>query len=105
MNQMYRSRTQSEAEASCAQTPRNKLLAGSLADLLEARMYAVSAEEVARMATRYGVDVGRLESVARFVNMPSVKEGSVVRTVSNNGNENITMLVCAFGHSCGRRYA
>jgi len=69
------------------------LLAGSLADLLEARKHAMSAEEVTRIAALYGIDVGKLESVARYVNVPSVKDGSTTRTVSDNGDENISMLV------------
>jgi hypothetical protein len=43
----------------------------ALSELLEARKSVNSREDIARLAGEYGIDVERLESVARFVSSPS----------------------------------
>ena len=54
--------------------PRNHLLVSSLVALLEERH---SSNSAAQLAEKYAMDVGRLESLARSVNVPRVREGGV----------------------------
>jgi hypothetical protein len=49
----------------------------ALSELLEARKSVNSRGDVARLAGEYGIDVERLESVARFVSSPGL-EGEMV---------------------------
>ncbi|THH09483.1 hypothetical protein EW146_g8673, partial [Bondarzewia mesenterica] len=90
VNRAYRSRVESETAASSSRVPHNRLLVDSLTDLLEERKLVTTQGELEELARRYGIDVDKLESLARFVNTPSVKEGSVVRVIEDNGDELIT---------------
>ncbi|ETW85520.1 hypothetical protein HETIRDRAFT_470555 [Heterobasidion irregulare TC 32-1] len=92
VNQAFRSRAQSETEAALTRMPKNRLLAASLADLLEERRFVTTRGELEELAGKYGVDVEKLESVARFVNSPSVDEKDIVRVVESNGDEVVTMM-------------
>ncbi|GBE80729.1 predicted protein [Sparassis crispa] len=89
---VLQTRLQSEAEARSSHPTHNRLLAASLQELLEERKSVTTQAELEKLAKRYNVDVAKLESVAQFVNSPSVLPGSVVRTVSDDGEERITML-------------
>lgn len=57
--------------------PRNHLLVSSLVALLEERQNVVGGGAAAQLAEKYAMDVGRLESLARSVNAPRVREGGV----------------------------
>lgn len=69
------------------------MLAGTLYELLEERKLVRTREELEKLASRYEIDVGKLESVARFVNSPSVDEGSVRKEVDRDGVEQVKMKV------------
>ncbi|KZT28541.1 hypothetical protein NEOLEDRAFT_1086956 [Neolentinus lepideus HHB14362 ss-1] len=73
INRGFRSRQQSEAEAA-SHPVRNHLLAPALSDLLDDRKRVTSIQELQSLATRYGVDVDKLERLARYVNSPSADE-------------------------------
>ena len=73
---------------------RNRLNAATLSTLLDDRKFATSRSDLDRLAARYTVDVSILERLAGFVNSPSIGEGTVVRTVSDDGQEKVTMQVC-----------
>ena len=90
---MYRSRLQSEVEASPAHHTRNRILAASLSELLESRKTVKSQEELRALAERYDVDVAKLTELARFINTPSIDEGTIVRSVNQDGEETLTMTV------------
>lgn len=73
------------------------MLAGTLHELLEERKSVTTRDELEKLALRYEIDVDKLESVARFVNSPSVDEGSVRREVDRDGVEQVKMKVsCAW---------
>lgn len=65
----------------------------ALSDLLDERKHVTTRKELESLAERYGIDVEKLESVARFVNTPTVEDGSVRRVTDEDGNEKVTMLV------------
>ncbi|KIJ17365.1 hypothetical protein PAXINDRAFT_73792 [Paxillus involutus ATCC 200175] len=88
---MYRSRMQSEAEASSTQSTRNRLLASSLSELLEARKSMTNPAELETLAKRYKIDVEKLQELCRVVNTPSIDENTVVRTTAKDGEEILTM--------------
>lgn len=69
------------------------MLAMTLSDLLDERKHVATRKELMSLAERYGIDVEKLESVARFVNTPTVEDGSVRTVTDSDGNEKVTMLV------------
>ncbi|OJA14003.1 hypothetical protein AZE42_07007 [Rhizopogon vesiculosus] len=89
---MYRSRIQSEVEASPSHSTRNRLLAASLSELLESRKTIKSQAELQALAERYGIDVTKLTELARFINTPSIDGGTIVKTVNQDGEETLTMM-------------
>lgn len=92
---MYRSRVQAEAEAEAASggSAQNRLLAASLAELLEARKTVADRTGLEALAKRYHMDVAKLERLGRVVNTPSIDENTVVRTTDKHGEESVTMVV------------
>lgn len=90
-NNFFRTREHSEHEVFKLQLPRNHLHSIALSNLLDERKSATSQSELQRLADRYGVDVWKLENLARFVSSPSVRGGRAVRTVTKDGEESITM--------------
>ncbi|KAG0705154.1 hypothetical protein DFH29DRAFT_907784 [Suillus ampliporus] len=91
VQQMYRSRLQSEVEASPSHSTRNRLLAASLSDLLESRKTVKSQAELQALAERYHIDVTKLTELARFINTPSIDESTIVRSSNQDGEETLTM--------------
>ncbi|KAF8559528.1 hypothetical protein OG21DRAFT_1480297 [Imleria badia] len=89
---MYRSRIRSEAEASGLQTTKDRLLASSLTELLEARKSITGSAELEALAKQYHIDVAKLEQISRVVNTPSIDESTVVRTMGKHGEESVTMM-------------
>ncbi|KAI9457803.1 hypothetical protein BJY52DRAFT_1271413 [Lactarius psammicola] len=87
--ELFQSRARSEDEAASMRIPRNHLLVSSLVALLEERQNVMSgggddaktrddnAAALRQLAEKYGMDVERLESLARSVNVPRVREGGV----------------------------
>jgi len=62
---------------------------------MDDRKFARSKEDLEQIARRYNVDVDVLEHLVRYVNTPSIGEGTVVRKVNvQDGQESITMKVC-----------
>ena len=91
---MYRSRRRSEAEASSPpESIQNRLLVASLTELLDARKSVTSSAELEALAKRYHVDVAKVQQLSRVVNTPSIDERTVVRTTDKHGEESLTMMV------------
>ncbi|KAG6866102.1 hypothetical protein C0991_008854 [Blastosporella zonata] len=90
--QLFKSRSESEHEASSTSPVHNRLHAASLTDLLDKRKSAKSIQDVERLAKQYGIDAAKLESLARFVSSPSVQSGSEIRTVEKEGGEESVMI-------------
>jgi len=88
---VFQTRLRSEAEARSSRPVQNRLLASSLLDLLQERKSATSTSESELLAQKYGIDLEKLQSVARFVNSPSIDEQSVKKTVGEDGVEQVTM--------------
>lgn len=93
---MHQIRVQSEVEANPSHPIRNRILSSTLSNLLDARKSWVSRTDIEAFENHYGIDVDKLESLARFVNTPSIDEGSRRKTVDENGVEVITSKVSAF---------
>ncbi|KAI0637142.1 hypothetical protein C8Q77DRAFT_550541 [Trametes polyzona] len=89
---LFQTRLRSEDEARSARPPRNHLVAASLMDLLEERKYVATPQKLEELAKQYGMDLDKLERLARYVNSVSVHPGSVKRTVNDDGTEETTML-------------
>jgi hypothetical protein len=54
--------------------------------VLEKRLEVRSEHELRRLANEHNMDVNALERVARYVNVPSIKEGSEKQEVDREGN-------------------
>jgi hypothetical protein len=93
VTEMYRTRDLAEQQATSARPVLNRLGAASLSSLLDDRKFVTSRSDLEHLSARYTVDVPVLENLARFVNSPSIGEGTVVRTVGEDGQEKITMQV------------
>ena len=95
MSDVLKSRLRSETETSSRShhTARNHLQASVLVELLEERKSSKNRQELVRLAEMYGVDLAKLESVARHVNTPSIDEDSITKRIGENGEETVTMRV------------
>lgn len=92
---MFRSREQSELQASSSShTVRNRVLSPTLAYLLSERLdLPAGSPTLADLADKQGIDISVVERLARYVNAPSVKVGSEVRRVAEDGEESIETTV------------
>ena len=90
---MFRKRAQSEAEANTSNATRNRVLSSTLSDLLDERKKRTSIKDLESLANTHGMDLSKLEGLARFVNSPTIGEGTTVRTKDENGDEMITSTV------------
>ncbi|KAF8883432.1 hypothetical protein BD779DRAFT_1626304 [Infundibulicybe gibba] len=93
---LFKSRAQSEYEASASHSTRNRLHAPALSELLDRRKAAKSRRDIELLANEYNIDIEQLERLARFVNSPSVQAGTAIRSVAENGEESLTMTVSSF---------
>ncbi|KAG6337210.1 hypothetical protein ID866_1882 [Astraeus odoratus] len=89
---MYRSRVQSETEASNTKATSNRLLASSLSDLLETRKSLTTMAQLEALAGQYRIDTDKLAEVCRHFNTPSIDESTIVRTTDDDGEESVTMM-------------
>lgn len=96
MHKLFKSRAQSEYEASAPTPTRNRLHAATLSDLLDERKAAKTRGDLQRLADRYVIDFTKVENLSRFVSSPSVQGGTVVRTVGPDGEESLVMTVRQF---------
>jgi len=92
-SRMFESRAQSEADAASLRPVHNRLHGLALSDLLDKRKSVRTPEDLERLAKEYAIDVGKLESLTRFVTSPSVEGRTEVRIVDKDGNESVTMQV------------
>lgn len=93
MHKLFKSRAQSEYEASAPTPTRNRLHAATLSDLLDERKAAKTRGDLQRLADRYVIDFTKVENLSRFVSSPSVQGGTAVRTVGPDGEESLVMTV------------
>ncbi|KAI0721598.1 hypothetical protein C8T65DRAFT_200865 [Cerioporus squamosus] len=91
--QLYETRIRSEDEARSSRPTKNRLVALSLAELLEERKYVSTQKDIEELAKKYGMDPEKLERLARHVNSVSVDQATVKRWVGEDGAENVTMIV------------
>jgi len=92
MKNMLHSRDVSEQQASSSTPTRNRILAGSLYQLLEDRKNVQSRAELASLASSYGVDESILERLTRTVNTPSIAEDTRRMVTNEAGEERMAVL-------------
>ena len=93
MHRMFESRARSDSEASAAHPTRDRLLASSLSELLDARKSVSSCEDLEDLANKYDIELSTLESLGRFINSPSVAKGTSIKTIGEDGEEHVSMTV------------
>jgi hypothetical protein len=87
VRELFESRARAEDDAISARTPHNRLHVSSLVELLKERQRqdmvvddSAGSSTVAttkQLAGKYGVDVGLLEKLVRYVNVPSESEREI----------------------------
>ena len=77
--ELFESRAQAEDQAASMRIPRNHLLVSRLVALLEERQSGGGGGDNAlrQLAEKYAMDVERLGSLVRSVNVPRLREGGV----------------------------
>jgi hypothetical protein len=90
--QLYKARVQSEEQAASTEKTQNRVSASTLTALLHERKNATSTAQLKAIADKYNMDLGQVQRL-RFVNTPSVAEGSTKKTVDKDGVEHITYKV------------
>jgi hypothetical protein len=95
MNTMFRSRAQSELQASdFVHVTRDRVIAPAVASLLMLRQeLPTTSPELTKRAEEQGINAKTLERLARFVNAPAVKPGSEVKTVKPDGTTDVQTTV------------
>ncbi|KLO10687.1 hypothetical protein SCHPADRAFT_505208 [Schizopora paradoxa] len=89
---MLHSRDISEQQASSSAQTRNKVLAGSLHQLLEERKNVRSRDELTSLANSYGMDETVLERLAQTINTPSIAEETRRMVTNESGEERMTVM-------------
>ncbi|GJJ12180.1 hypothetical protein Clacol_006421 [Clathrus columnatus] len=89
---MYKIQKISEQQATLPQPIPNCLSAVSLANLLDDRKFMHSKAEVEKLAGRYSIDYSLLKNLVRFINTPSIGEGTVIQAKNpDSGEARMTM--------------
>lgn len=73
-----------------------RFYASQLSSAFNTRKGAATKDEMRKSAEADRIQFDKLESVARFVNTPSVSKGSVRTFVDKDGNETTIAKVCPF---------
>lgn len=90
---IHQTRLRSEEEARSPRLTPNRLVAESLLELLEERKYVATQKGLEILVKKHGMDLEKLERLARRVNSVSVDQDTVKRSVSEDGHESVFMLV------------
>ncbi len=84
-----------QAAHSTRPTPNNKIFTSTLVMALNARKGANPPTTINGFTDNHEINFERLESVARYVNTPSVAKEGVPPFVDDDGNESVIAKVCA----------
>ncbi|KAF8160598.1 hypothetical protein BJ912DRAFT_316837 [Pholiota molesta] len=79
-------RVSRQAEAAALEPSRNRLYAFVLSDLLDRRKAVRSRQDLEKLAKEFNIDVDKLESLARFVNSPSIDKATI-RPIAGKSEE------------------
>ncbi|KAI0709013.1 hypothetical protein C8Q76DRAFT_625951 [Earliella scabrosa] len=90
---LFQTRLRSENEARSSRPTRNRLVAFSLAELLEERKYVTTPQQLENLAKKYDMDLDKLQRLAQRVNSVSVDQSTVKRWVGEDGAEHVSMMV------------
>ena len=90
---LFASRAKSEAAIEPA---KNQLCASVLSDLLDRRKGAHSRQDLEKLAREFNIDVGKLETLARFVNSPSINSASIRPVAGKSEEDGFMATVSAY---------
>ncbi|KAL1717334.1 hypothetical protein EV715DRAFT_203559 [Schizophyllum commune] len=93
---MLQTRLEADEEAASFTLNRNHLFSYALTQLLEER----KTTPVPVLAEKYNIDAARIESLCRFVNVPTIDTARQRRTVLKNGEEYVESPVRVMRVSC-----
>ncbi|KAJ6513861.1 hypothetical protein C8R47DRAFT_1092134 [Mycena vitilis] len=84
---MFNSQVQSENEAAAPTPTQNRVQAPILSQLLDERKSIRTKRDMEFLAKRYGVDLEKLDTMAKFLSTPSIHQNSTVRVAGKDGQE------------------
>ena len=90
---LFESRARSEAAAEPA---KNQLYASVLSVLLDRRKGARSCQDLETLAREFSIDVAKLETLARFVNSPSINSASIRPVAGKSEEDGFMATVSAY---------
>lgn len=93
--------SRAKAEAAASEPSRNRLYAFVLSDLLDRRKAVRSRQDLEKLAKEFNIDVEKLESLARFVNSPSIDKATI-RPIAGKSEEDGFMAEVSISVMCGR---
>ena len=90
-NRLFESRAKPEFEAPSLHLAKNHVYSSNLTELLNQRKSAHTQKDVEIFSKQFGIELDKLESLARFVTSPSVMS-TATHSTSKNGKEFITTV-------------
>lgn len=90
-NRLFLSRARPEFEASSPHLPKNHLYSSTLTELLNQRKSARTQKDLEQLSKDFGIELDKLESLARFVTSPSVI-ATTIHSVGKDGEGSITSV-------------
>jgi hypothetical protein len=87
--------SRAKAEAAASEPSRNRLYAFVLSDLLDRRKAVRSRQELEKLAKEFNIDMDKLESLAQFVNSPSIDKATI-RPIAGKSEEDGFMAEVSF---------
>lgn len=70
------------------------MYASTLSELLDRRKAARSTQELEKLCEEYGIEPSKLESLARFVNSPSINSATIRPIAGKSEEEGFMATVC-----------
>lgn len=89
---LFESRAKPEFEASSPHLAKNHLFSSALSELLNQRKSAHTQKDLEELSKEFGIELDKLERLARFVITPSVV-GTAIHSVSEDGEGSMTTAV------------
>ena len=92
-NRLFDSRAKPEFEASSPYLPKNHLYSSALTELLNQRKSVHGRMDLEKLSKEFGIELDKLESLARFVTSPSVI-GTTIHPVGKDGEGYMSTVRC-----------
>jgi hypothetical protein len=94
-NRLFESRAKPEFEASSPHhLPKNHLYSSTLTELLNQRKSAHTQNDLGKLSKEFGIELNKVESLARFVTSPSVIGTAIQSSKDGEGSMSTVRCLC-----------